>query len=89
MLINNKRSTKHGFHGWYQIQFLTRLDEKLKLRKYKKPSSPSKSSSGIKITLMSEPKFLYSLFQDDCNVSDESVKNTMTSLGIIRKKRKN
>lgn len=85
-LVNNI-DFQHGFHGWYQIQFLTRLDSNLKQKKYEIKenieTSDKKTNKGIKMELVSEPEYLYSRFQEDSNISHDMIKNTMKSLELL------
>lgn len=77
----------HGFSGWYQIQFLTKLDANLKQKKYnikRKIPTTDKPNKGIAIELVSGPEFLYSLFQEDSNaINPETVENTMRLLKLV------
>lgn len=90
--VRNGISLENGFHGWYQLQFLTDLDNNLKpirhkFKKNHKPASPK--SKNIRIRLVSEPTFLFSQFQDDADdIPNEFVEDEMKSLGIIRRKRR-
>lgn len=82
---------EHGFHGWYNLQFLTMLDNNLKQIRHKSRRNvmPGRSESGIIITAVGEPQFLYSLFQDKVDdVPNSTIENTMKSLGIIRGRRR-
>lgn len=81
---------EHGFHGWYQLQFLTMLDDNLKQIRHKSRRNveSSRSKSDTTVTAIGEPQFLYSLLQDKAdNISDETIENTMKLLGIIRRRR--
>lgn len=88
--VRDGRPIEHGFHGWYQIQFLTGLDDHLNhIRRMKKIriTANERPNGGITVSLVSEPVFLCSLFQENANnISDEIVKNTMISLGLQRGK---
>jgi hypothetical protein len=74
----NNIDTRHGFQGWYRIQFLTSRDSKLKLIKYKK-NKPSEKG----IRLVKEPEFLSSRFQENStSISNASLDIEMIHLGL-------
>lgn len=82
----DKKIPQYGFQGWYNMQFFTRFDKNLKLRKYRKRKT---NQSSTNITLVSEPKFIYSRFQENStSISKASLDREMIHLGLKKPKNK-
>jgi hypothetical protein len=82
----DKKISQYGFQGWCDIQFFTRFDKNLKLRKYRKRKT---NQSSTNVTLVSEPKFIYSRFQENStSISNASLDREMIHLGLKKPKNK-
>lgn len=79
---HGKEIPDYGFHGWYHIESLTRLNENLTLEKYTK-QKPFKRRG----TPMPVSEFIYARFQDNSDdISQQNIEHAMKLLSLKSKK---